>query len=52
MIAAEDTLRTACTYENVHGEDLRFPQEMCTTKGLALGLEDAVFCVNGLHLER
>jgi len=51
IIQAEDILSTACTYENVHGEDLQFPQEMCTTKGLAMGLEDAVFCVNGLHLE-
>jgi hypothetical protein len=51
-IGADDLLRTHCTYENSGEEDLQFPQEMCTTKGLALGLEDAVFCVNGLHMER
>jgi hypothetical protein len=50
VVAAEDLLRTTCTWKNTADHDLEFPLEMCTTKGLALGLEDAVFCVNGLHM--
>ena len=51
-IGADDVLRTACTYENSGDSEVAFPQEMCTTKGLAFGLEDPIFCVNGLHLEQ
>ena len=39
-----DLLRTTCTWFNPFEETLRFPDEMCTTSGMAIGLEEPTFC--------
>jgi len=50
QIGAEDRLSVHCTWENTEENDLAFPQEMCTAKGLVLDVEKAIFCVNGMQM--
>jgi hypothetical protein len=39
-----DLLRTTCTWFNPFETPLAFPDEMCTTSGMAIGLEAPTFC--------
>lgn len=49
-ITPDESLSISCSWENTEQEDLTFPQEMCTAKGLVLDTEDAIFCVNGIQM--
>jgi hypothetical protein len=49
-ITPDEILSIGCSWENTAQEDLVFPQEMCTAKGLVLDTEDAIFCVNGTQM--
>ncbi len=48
-ISSTDSLRTTCTWQNESDQALTFPEEMCTSKGLALDIQAPIFCVDGLH---
>ena len=45
VIEEGDVLRTTCTWFNSSPNTLSFPDEMCTTSGAILGMEEADFCV-------
>jgi hypothetical protein len=42
-----DTFRTHCTYNNEGGTNLGYPEEMCTTLGVAFPLENPIYCDAG-----
>ena len=42
-----DRLRTTCTWDNPYDAALTFPDEMCTTFGVASDLKSAYLCENG-----
>ena len=50
LIEEGDRIRTTCTWHNPTDETLSFPTEMCTTSGVAIGLEEPQFCT-GLPVE-
>ena len=43
-IAQGQAFRTTCTWDNDSGHDLGFPDEMCTTFGVAAGLLESLLC--------
>lgn len=42
-----DVLRTTCTWHNPGASPLVYPNEMCTTFGVATGLRSGLLCENG-----
>jgi hypothetical protein len=51
LIEEGDLLRTTCTWENYEQYSLGFPDEMCTTYGVATNLNSALLCENGVITE-
>jgi len=46
-VAEGDVFRSSCTWDNTSGNVLGYPQEMCTTYGIAYPLEEPLLCSNG-----
>jgi hypothetical protein len=44
VVQAGDTFTTHCNWNNPHDEALAFPDEMCTTYGVAYPLEQSIHC--------
>jgi len=51
-VAPGDVVRTTCTWFNGTDSTLTFPTEMCTTSGVALDLQQPLYCENGTVLDR
>lgn len=47
-----DVLRTTCTWFNSSDTALTFPTEMCTTSGVATGLDGPLYCEAGELVDR
>ena len=47
LIEEGDLLRTTCTWSNYEQQSLSYPDEMCTTFGVATGLTSGLLCQNG-----
>lgn len=47
-VAAGDEFRSHCTWDNRSGETLGYPDEMCTTFGVAWPLEEPLRCEGGI----
>lgn len=48
-VRAGDVFRTTCTWGNESDAPLTFPEEMCTTFGVAYPLEENAYCAGGDH---
>ena len=49
VVAENETIRTTCHWFNTTQQDLGFPEEMCSAKGIAAPMSEPVFCVDGLY---
>lgn len=49
-VRAGDVFRTTCTWENPSDQALSFPDEMCTTFGVAYPLEQNAYCAGGMPI--
>lgn len=47
VMAAGEELETVCTWDNPTGDTLGYPDEMCTTFGVAFPLENSFHCSGG-----
>ena len=49
VVAENETIGTTCHWFNTTQQDLGFPEEMCSAKGIAAPMSEPVFCVDGLY---
>jgi hypothetical protein len=49
MVGEEQVLHTSCHWFNTTEQDLGFPEEMCSAKGIAAPMQDPLFCVDGIE---
>ena len=48
-VSAGDAFRTWCSWNNTRSETLSYPEEMCTTFGVAYPAPDSLYCVVDEH---